>query len=80
MKKLCIFSMVMMAILILGKPITKNEKASDLLKRNVEALASVKNDDAVKFCYGSGSVDCYDGTKVEWQTSFWSLDENSETE
>lgn len=30
MKKLCIFSMVMMAILILGKPITKNEKASDL--------------------------------------------------
>ncbi|MBE6273473.1 MAG: hypothetical protein E7097_06250 [Bacteroides sp.] len=79
MKNLSIVCVVVVAFWI-GKCTQKNEKFTDLLfEKNVEALAGV-DDDRYKYCYGSGKVDCYDGTKVERQSTVWGLGDNIETE
>lgn len=50
------------------------DKTSILLLENIEALASGE-DSTHYFCYGTGSVDCPNGRKVEFVRTNFSLDD-----
>lgn len=81
MKKLLMVVMVVSVAVYVSKSTSRKESENDVMLENVEALAVPEwGDGGVYFCYGSGKVDCYDGTKVERQDSFMSIGNEYETE
>lgn len=57
--------------LYMGNP--NSDRTSVLLLENIEALASGEGSTHY-FCYGTGSVDCPNGRKVEFVRDNFSLD------
>lgn len=47
---------------------------SDVALDNIEALAAGEGSGSMWFCRGSGSLDCPNGTKVEYIVDDYSLD------
>ena len=71
--------MVVLAIFI-AKSAQREEVVSDLMMRNVEALAELEKDLRPSKCWGSGKVDCFTGDKVEYRFFPYGVDDELETE
>lgn len=52
---------------------TDRKVPSSCLFENIEALASEESGNGRYFCYGSGTVDCPDGSKAEYVADNFSL-------
>lgn len=79
MKKISLIGLVVLAIFI-AKSAQREEVVSELMMRNVEALAESEKDLRPSKCWGSGKVDCFTGDKVEYRFFLYGLDDELETE
>lgn len=81
MKKLGMWAVVAFAGFLVGKSAESEVKSvSDVVVKNVEALASAIESGEYIECYGSGKVDCLN-EKVRYKLfDLYDLDDNHETE
>ena len=77
MKKLGMWAVVALAGFLIGKSAGLEVKPmSDVVVKNVEALASATESEEYYDCYGSGKVDCLGKEKVEYAWKGYGLNKN----
>ena len=78
MKTKQVLSKVIVAVLLLISGVSlmgeKDVDISNIALDNVDALAAGEGGDTGWYCFGSGSLDCPDGTKVKYIIDDYSLD------
>ena len=81
MKKLGMWAVVALVGFLIGiSTESKVKSVSDVVVKNVEALASVTESGEYINCYGSGKVDCLDEMVAYKLYDLFGLGDNHETE
>lgn len=69
-----LFVVVLVAAVTVGKVSRQKGEVNELLMSNIEALAAGEDGWHDTHCYGSGNVDCPDGTKTAYVVSMCSME------